>query len=85
MVLQATWMSNRDSVKFYLMRPETLSSWAESYMKQLPKPALSDGQKPVVILYIRAVPTQGAQKKVVFCNTNSVRVFFAWSVLRFWE
>ena len=54
-------------------------------MKQLPKPALSDGQKPVVILYIRAVPTQGAQKKVVFCNTNSVRVFFAWSVLRFWE
>lgn len=57
-VLQATRMSDRDSAEFYLMRPETLSSWAKITLKQLPKPALSDGQKLVVISCIRAVPTQ---------------------------
>ena len=32
-VLQATRMSDRDSAEFYLMRPETLSSWAKNHIK----------------------------------------------------
>lgn len=36
-VLQATRMSDRDSAEFYLMRPETLSSWAKSHIKTTTK------------------------------------------------
>lgn len=32
-VLQATQMADRDYTEFYLMRPETLSSWAKSRIK----------------------------------------------------
>ena len=36
-VLQATRMSDRDSAEFYLMRPETLSSWAKNHIKTTTK------------------------------------------------
>ena len=39
-VLQATQMSDRDSAEFYLMRPETLSSWAKKHIKTTTKTCL---------------------------------------------
>ena len=36
-VLQVTRMSDRDSAEFYLMRPETLSSWAKNHIKTTTK------------------------------------------------
>lgn len=36
-VLQATRMSDRDSAEFYLMRPETLPSWAKNHIKTTTK------------------------------------------------
>ena len=39
-VLQATQMSDRDSTEFYLMRPETLSSWAKKHIKTTTKTCL---------------------------------------------
>jgi len=32
-VLQATKVSDRDCTEFYLMRPETLSTWAKNHVK----------------------------------------------------
>ena len=32
-VLQATKVSDRDCTEFYLMRPETLSTWAKNHIK----------------------------------------------------